>query len=303
MEKPMLTIFAIPKPFEGHIGVIQRNAITSWTLLEPRPEIILFGDERGTEEMCLELGLLHHPHVEKNEFGTPFLNDVFCKAERHASHVTLCYANSDIIFMSDFMQALQCVRARKSVFLLVGRRWDLDIFHAITFGESWEGDLARAALADGHRQSDWAIDYFVFPKGKLNVLPPFLVGRAGWDNWFIYNARRLRWPVIDVTPSVVVVHQNHNHSHIKGFDETTKNAPEHERNRELAGPDSLFTLVDATHRLEHRILKRNSFAKSFPRNISYVWPALHPMLRGPLLWTTARLKRIRKWSKNGAATS
>ena len=26
----MLTIFTIPKPFIGHIGVIQRNAIMSW---------------------------------------------------------------------------------------------------------------------------------------------------------------------------------------------------------------------------------------------------------------------------------
>ncbi len=29
----MLTLFTIPKPFAGHIGLIQRNAIASWTLL------------------------------------------------------------------------------------------------------------------------------------------------------------------------------------------------------------------------------------------------------------------------------
>ncbi len=31
----MITIFAIPKPFKGHIDVIQRNAIQSWTKLSP----------------------------------------------------------------------------------------------------------------------------------------------------------------------------------------------------------------------------------------------------------------------------
>jgi len=44
----MLTLFALPKPFRGRNGIIQQNAIRSWTLLEPTPEIILFGDEFGT---------------------------------------------------------------------------------------------------------------------------------------------------------------------------------------------------------------------------------------------------------------
>lgn len=29
----MLTIFATPKPFQGHVGIIQRNAIGSWVRL------------------------------------------------------------------------------------------------------------------------------------------------------------------------------------------------------------------------------------------------------------------------------
>ena len=51
----MFTIFTIPKPFQGHIGTIQRNAIQSWTLLHPRPEIILFGSEAGTAQVAAEL--------------------------------------------------------------------------------------------------------------------------------------------------------------------------------------------------------------------------------------------------------
>jgi hypothetical protein len=46
----MLTIFAIPKPFRGHIGVIQRNAICSWLELRQACEIILLGDDEGTAE-------------------------------------------------------------------------------------------------------------------------------------------------------------------------------------------------------------------------------------------------------------
>ena len=37
----MLTIFATAKPFRGHDGIIQRNAVASWTRLRPQPESVL----------------------------------------------------------------------------------------------------------------------------------------------------------------------------------------------------------------------------------------------------------------------
>lgn len=57
----VFTLFTIPKAFADHIGVIQRNAIGSWARLQrenqPRPEIILFGNDPGTAEISRELGL------------------------------------------------------------------------------------------------------------------------------------------------------------------------------------------------------------------------------------------------------
>ncbi len=51
-----------PKAFQGHIGVIQRNAIASWARLQlprqPRPEIILFGNDTGTAKVACELGVI-----------------------------------------------------------------------------------------------------------------------------------------------------------------------------------------------------------------------------------------------------
>jgi len=61
----MLTLFSTPKPFHGHIGVIQRNALKSWTVLHPDVEVILFGDDEGAADACRELGLRHEPYVER----------------------------------------------------------------------------------------------------------------------------------------------------------------------------------------------------------------------------------------------
>jgi hypothetical protein len=47
----MLTFFTTAKPFVGHSGIIQRNALRSWKLLDPDVEVILFGDEEGAAEV------------------------------------------------------------------------------------------------------------------------------------------------------------------------------------------------------------------------------------------------------------
>ena len=133
----MLTLFTIPRLFRGEFEIIQRNAIKSWTLLPNCPEIILFGDDEGTAQVALEFGVLHIPDIARNEYGTPLVNDVFEKAQRLATHDTICYVNADIILLSDFMIALEQVVDRYRRFLMVGQRWDVDIKEHLYFGPIW----------------------------------------------------------------------------------------------------------------------------------------------------------------------
>src|SRR6266478_8679291 len=102
----MLTIFATPKPFEGHIKVIQRNAIQSWTLLHPDCEVILFGDEQVTAEVARELGIWHIPDVRRSKLGTKRLDCMFARAQEIARHDLLCYSNCDIILVQSFREAV-----------------------------------------------------------------------------------------------------------------------------------------------------------------------------------------------------
>ena len=121
----MITIFSVPKPFEGHIKIIQTNAIRSWLELRPSCQVILFGDEEGIAETAKELGIQHVSDVKLNEFGTPLLDYVFRTAHDLAEHNILCYVNADIILMSDFIKAVQIVSQREQEFLIVGRRWNV----------------------------------------------------------------------------------------------------------------------------------------------------------------------------------
>ena len=249
----MMTIFALPKPFRGHINVIQRNAITSWTRLSPRPEIILFGNEEGTAAIARELGLRHVPDVRCNEYGTPLLNDLFQKAQDLATHGALCYVNADILLLSDFMKAVEQVASWRDRFLLVGRRTSLDLDQLQDFASpESEARLRRLALEKGTLGVTNAIDYFVFSSGLYVGLPAFALGRSCWDNWLLWKARASQVSVVDASGAILAIHQNHDYSHQPHHPQGEAEAmagEETKRNFKLVGAKRVYTLDNATHKL------------------------------------------------------
>ncbi|MEX2288094.1 MAG: hypothetical protein WD648_13450 [Planctomycetaceae bacterium] len=230
-----LTVFTAPKPFEGHVGVIQRNAIRSWQLLDRDCEVILFGNEAGTAEVARELSLRHVPDVARNEYGTPRLDDLFAQAEQQSQHSLLCYANSDIILLHDFSRAVDGLATRLSKFVMIGRRFDLDVEGPLSFAAGWDDQLRRDVQQRGQRHSPQGIDYFVFPRGAFGEIPPFAIGRTVWDHWLIYRALCRGHRVVDASGVVKAVHQNHDYAHHGEGRAGIWDGAEAQQNRELAG--------------------------------------------------------------------
>jgi hypothetical protein len=247
----MLTIFATPKAFRGHIEIIQRNAIESWARLSIRPEIILFGRDQGTAEAAREFGLRHFPEVRCSESGAPLVDDLFAQAERNSKNNLLCYLNADILLMEDFASAVRRVAEVHGAMLMVGQRMDMDITQAIDFDrQDWERDLRARAQMAGKLRPPNAIDYFVFTKGLGSNLLPLAVGRRGWDNWFLWYARAQQAAVIDASPEVLAIHQNHDYSHHPAGAKGVFGGAEAQRNRSLIGEwYRMHTTEDATHQL------------------------------------------------------
>jgi hypothetical protein len=245
----VVTIFAVPKPFAGHIGLIQQNALGSWVALGPDVEVLLCGDEPGVAEAAHRAGVRQLPDVERSELGTPLLDSVFRMVRAEAAHRRVAYVNADIILLPDFLAALR--RVRFAHFLLVGRRWNTSLSEPIDFDEDdWERSLRELVAREGRLKLPDAIDYFAFDRdGPLAELPPFVVGRPSWDNWMIYRARRLGVPVIDATRVVTAVHQDHDYSHVPGGGggRLAWLGPEAEINKSMVPPDQLFQTRHATH--------------------------------------------------------
>ena len=247
----MLTLFTIPKPFNGQTAVTQRNALRSWQRLAPYAEVVVFGEEEGTAEVCRELGLRHQRQIARNEFGTPYLNDAFSRAQRLARHEWLCYANCDIVLTKDFAHAFRRLTGWRDQFMMVGQRWDTDITEALDFDNpEWEQLLQQKVAAAGkQRGPDW-IDYFVFKRGQCAKLPAFVVGRPCWDHWLVWWTRRHHVPVVDASAVVTAVHQNHDYAYHLGGERGAREGPEFKRNRELVGSwRHMNTLDDATYTL------------------------------------------------------
>jgi hypothetical protein len=255
----MLTLLSAPKPFRGHIGVIQANAIKSWLRLSPPCEVLLFGNEEGIAEAAKRTEVRHVPQVARSRDGTPLLSDVFERGAALAGTDLLCYVNADIILLQDFARAVQRVREWKTRFLMVGRRVEVAVDHDLPYDQpGWTEQFCAFVRSTGEPRGPEWIDYFVFPRDLYRGLPPFTLGRAGFDNWLLWRARSHGVPVVDASEVVRAIHQRHDYSHHAAGQKGVWEGAEAQENQALMGGwHHCYTLADATHRLSVRGLRRN----------------------------------------------
>ena len=240
---PAITLFSLPKAFDGHVGVIQENAIRSWSLLTDC-EVILFGDENGMTDVANTIGVRHEVDILKNDKGTPMVSDAFEKARDLSCTSLLAYINADIILDRTFVDAINTIDESGLLnWLAVGQRYDLDIRKPIDYTCDWEKELADMVLQQGVLHGKAGIDFFVFNKDFPVTLPRFSVGRPGWDSWLIYKSRSLKLPIVDITRVTKIVHQNHESAY-------EQNGAEAVANRKSAGGFyRMGTLRDADWKL------------------------------------------------------
>jgi hypothetical protein len=248
------SLFAVPKAFDGHAGRIQRNALATWRSL-PGVEILLLGGEKGVAAAAAASGAAHIPEIERTPSGAPRLDDVFRRAEARASSNALLYVNGDILLPENVVDCVEVVRRVLPDALCVGQCLNVDVAGDM---DRFDPDLERSGVLRGVG----GIDYLAFRRGTFPALPPFALGRAFYDNWLIWNARRRGIPVVDLTEVVHALHQNHDYDHLAGGRRSAYSGDDARRNLELAGGRlHLFNIDDATHRLTKTgRLRRNRLA-------------------------------------------
>lgn len=276
----MVTLFTIPRAFTGLAAVHQWNALHSWARLAPYCEVFVCGDEAGVGEATHKVGARHLATMERTEYGTPLLQSAFRQVAEHATFDRICYLNADIMLLDDFLEAVG--RLPTVAFLASARRWDVPVDAPVDLQvPAWQTALREQIAREGVLHPTCAMDLFLLAKdGPLAELPPFAVGRPAWDNWMVFRARQCGLPVIDMTPSVTLVHQRHDYRHVPQGRRGSWEGPEADRNRALLGSRlRVFTLDDATHMLTPEGLQARSGFRYRVRRV-WRWPAFVP----PLCW-------------------
>ncbi len=303
---PLITFFSAPKPFtDPHIAMIQCNALRSWTLL-PDVEVILLGEEAGLAEAARGFGVKHIPQVKCNDNGTPLISSMFQLARENSQSDLLCIINADMILMPDFVKAAMESDSLLSIsqkqasglqrYVLLSQRWDLDVTQPIEFIEGWEDRLSSMVHRQGSLHRPAGSDYFLFPRSCYSDVPDFTIGRAGWDNWMIYKARREKWPVIDCTPSVTIIHQGHDYSHLPGGKPHYEH-PDTNENIRLAGGQAniRYTVLDATHQLvDGKLIRPQMTYPRFMRRVELLLRKLFFFLPENMTESVVRPKRWKK---------
>lgn len=219
----MITVYSIPRAFEGPFEIIQDNAVQSWLAMRPVPQVILFGDSRSAYVKAQAFGV-PYLSVEADEEGIPLVSNAIEQARRLAQHDIRAFVNGDNLLLSDFVPAVQRVAGEFETFLIIGRRYCLRVDEHLDFRTDWEGRL-RDALAQEpdplHHYS--AIDYLIYRGEVWDDVPPFSVGRGAYDGWLVRRALDRGVPVIDATEAMTVIHEDH----------PTSSRPTSDRNHEL----------------------------------------------------------------------
>ncbi|HTN20026.1 MAG TPA: hypothetical protein VL125_06105 [Pelobium sp.] len=266
----MLTIFTTTKKFVGHTAVIQNNAITSWTKLGVPVEIIIFGKIEGEDSKMQNLSFIEIKEVNSFEGRIPYINDMFHKASRLAKYDHLCFLNADIILTSPFIKTIQCLfSSGMKQYLAVGQRLDFDVTREIDFEDNWIDSFIKENGEDFKLHPPMGSDIFIFPKNqyRLGAIPDLLVGRPGWDLWMIYNARRVQIPVIDITNSYLLYHQNHDYSH-KNLQTAIKD-DKHNYRFLPNGYEYAFTLEFCNYRIINQKIVQNFFNGDFNKHFTW----------------------------------
>jgi len=212
----MITLFSTCKPFRGVYEHIQQNALHSWALLKPRPDVILFGNDAGTAKAARMFKFQHVTKIHSRSFKEryrnkptsratkPNISDMFRIAEKMSTGNLLVYVNADILLTnltSEFLRVSQ----RLSRFLLIGQRYNVSVNKLLRFGKSWSGQLHPI----GKLHPPCGIDYIAFTKGLWGSLPDFTVGYIGFDNYLVSTALERGIPVVDGTKTILAYHQIH----------------------------------------------------------------------------------------------
>lgn len=214
-------------------------------------EVLLIGNDTGTDTVSQELGCRHIANVRSSENNVPFVSALFQTARQSTSSRWLCYLNADIILDNHFHQAINFLNeyfSRSEQILLTAQRKTAPI--KLSLEQTTEHVVEQVSDYGTWDAAD-AIDMFCFNRNLYTEIPDFEIGRMAWDNWLVSKAIDSGAKIIDGTKVFHLAHPLHGYR--QGISQIITGG-DAQRNRSLVSSNSSAfaargNLLSQTHKL------------------------------------------------------
>ena len=257
-NRPPIYLFTAPKPFVGIDAIHQTRALRSWLALQPPPRITLLG--AGLETIALQHGVAAR-NVDSTFLGVPLFSAVVRAANESVDVPTdavVVVLNADVVLFDDFPAALAKLwnKFKQHPWVALGGRWDVD---SLPRQPRFWNDRSAAILVARIRSSGTlhtygGVDAWAWPAGQLpsidDGIPPFVMGRGRYDNWFtdaLLKAGNDTAHVVDISEAVTMAHVRHDHHLVTTTATADTGSPESDAPFWIANPTARFELYVNAH--------------------------------------------------------
>ena len=191
---------------------VYNNTVKVLASLLPEIQLVIFLPEEKIASYNVPEGWHVLPISLKNCGGPPVLKNMFFDVYDLFDSTFYGYVNADILFNRGLVDTLytlrksQVYKSTKQV-LISGKRVDLMMerykLRHISSANEVDGLVRKGAIAHGYAE-DFFITTRQFP---WQHIPDLVIGRPKYDNFLLYMARLHNVPVVDVSMTVVALHQ------------------------------------------------------------------------------------------------
>lgn len=197
------------------------NTLHNWASFMPQVQPVLFSGNNTDqlEEIARRLGWIVLDSPRTNKYGTPFLKDMFLKVNKTVGSFFYGFSNADILFNSGLISSLKTVKNFREhipeCMVIVGKRSNYPVEQNETFFT--KEDINSRCNQTRLYNSD-ALDFF-FLAGNLYpwaYLPDVVIGRPAYDNFFVGLGRLLGVQAVDVSHTVIALHQTGTDGNLAG---------------------------------------------------------------------------------------
>ena len=193
------------------------------------------GDDEGYAAAARDFGIEHVKDVECGASRLPLVNSMVRIAEARARNELMLYVAADTLLFDDLVAAAGVVRKRFEKFCIVAGRHHIRLDEPIDFGAAGWADSIRARATGTTRDDIMAGDVFLYSRGLWGEIPAFSEGRTAVDNWLHYRTLERKGALVDATPAVMTLHQDHDYSHHPQGVQGVFYGADASENRRLAG--------------------------------------------------------------------